>query len=271
MKVASPHYSTLPNNTNYNNLPPGKEFYFIHHKPAVNRYALIDALSDTELVEFTNTETLLFNVSAVWGDNETLIICIGSNLYVMTVTPTTSASISSASISVKQRTTVTLPHQSLLLSSFQRDGAVHLVTCYKADNMFVHQILRQDDGEEGVFEVIARIKQSGIARFAAVKGDLLTLVTEGKLIVPEPQPRATIIEESVKSTEEEEEGTVLKKKEEEDKNFTWTQSLEDVEISIQLPSGLLKTDLMVDIGLDSLEVHNECVIALLTSSNRVLC
>ena len=121
-----------------------------------------------------------------------------------------------------------------------------------------------------MFEVTARIKQSGIARFAAVKGDLLTLVTEGKLIVPEPQPRATIIEESVKSTEEEE-GTVLKKKEEEDKNFTWTQSLEDVEISIQLPSGLLKTDLMVDIGLDSLEVHNECVIALLTSSNRVLC
>ena len=192
-------------------------------------------MADKEVAEFENSEKLIFNVSAIWSRADTIFVCIGSELYLLTVSPS----------SVKQTSKQKLEHQCLLLHTYQRDNVQHLVVCFKSENVFVHQILRQEEG--GLFKATTSIKQSGIARFVAVKDDMLTLISEGKLLAPEPEPPAP------QDTEE----PVVEppKKEEEKKNYTWTQTMEDVEVSIELPSGLLKTDLLVEIGLDCLEVR----------------
>ncbi|KAL5265519.1 hypothetical protein ACHWQZ_G006291 [Mnemiopsis leidyi] len=217
--------------------PKGGEYYYISHNGEEHNYILVDATTDTELARLQNQEKLIFNISAIWIGSETLALCIGTHLYLLSVSST----------SVKQTSEQKLDFQCLLLGSFKRDETIHLVLCYRTDNVFVHQVVKQNDS--GKFEVTTSIRQSGIARFVAVRGDMLTMISEGKLLVPQPQP-----EEPEQPAEV---PVPVPREREEEKNYTWTQTLEDVDVSIELPSGILKSDLIIEIGHDSLEVRTK--------------
>ena len=220
----------------FNHLYTLHDNFFYFTSTAAGQYELRDAAAEQGLLHtFINTEQLLFNVSAECSpSDDRIFVCLGSGLHVLKYSEGVVEPVREQKLS----------HQSLLLLCYEREGATHLVTCHKAGDVFIHQILRE--AEDGQFAVIASIMLSGIAKYVSEKNDLLTIVSEGKV-------QAAAVLESPAS-----EGVTAVlpavKPPENIKNYTWTQSIDDVEVSIDLPSGILKTDLIVEIAHDHLEV-----------------
>ena len=186
----------------------------------------------------------MFNISARWsGIDMRLIVCLGSDLYVLVFGGGSSSSIAAVESVTKQK----MECQTLLLGCFHRDEAVHLVTCIKSGDVFIHQILREK--EDGKFGVIGKIRMSGIARFVSAKDDLLTIISEGKVHPAVEQESPAV--EGVTAV-----APPLKHREPTN-NYTWTQTMEDVEVSVDLPNGILKTDLVVEISLEHLEIRTK--------------
>ena len=118
----------------------------------------------------------------------------------------------------------------------------YIVTAHKTtDNVFVHNILHEVEGSLKVFH---ELQLSSIASFMSITGDSFVIIHEGKLIANKP-PDDSLSSELCNVH------TVKKLK----PACTWSQSSEDLEVKIPLPSGILKTDLIVEFGMDTLEVR----------------
>ena len=136
------------------------------------------------------------------------------------------------------------------------DRKFGFITCCKDGDTFTYEIFEfKFDCGIGSMSIKAEMVLPGIARFSGYNEGMLVLIMEGKLPhehVEEPNQTTP-----PKPSSEEATNPLLPvpATEVEPKNYTWTQTMEDVEVSIKLPSGILKSDLVVDIGLDTLDVR----------------
>eukprot|EP00116_Pleurobrachia_bachei_P003416 sb/3463678/ len=207
--------------------PSGEPFYL--SSASEDQVSLLHAEDDTILCTFPLTETLLWNITHRWLDERTLLLLISRTLYTLSLDKDNGATIHAEHV---------LPHPSLLLYDFTQDREVYLVITHKEGDGFPHNIIRYSD-----YSVVCTIPQTGIARFVAVREGYLSIVVEGKLkSLPLPPP----------SEDQEKDDDPLPTQ---PKPYTWSQDSETIEVVLEIPRGLEKSDLLVDPTLNSLEVR----------------
>lgn len=231
-----------------------------------------DSISEIEFYDFG---PLVFNISSSWLNHTDMFLCIGDCLHLIDTGNTDDDYDCPRPITREYM----LQHQSLLLYSFHNDATDYVVLCHREqDNAFVHSIMKankpteaqikkykqENETPECELELMSSLKLSGIARFVSVRDNLLTLLCEGKYLnqeveqIPEPVESVKVPSSPAKQSEE-------------DKNsYTWIQSSEDVEVTISLPKGIVKSDLKIDMGLDTLEVRTKGGQELFKVSNSIL-